>query len=109
MSDLYTLLRTPQYDWRAKLGDDNGGLIKTAQDFSPHLFLFDDYHEKPIEENASNQLVYTYTVINLYSLFFDSGKYLSYACSPFQTDIAKSDADYIRYFYDSLQELRSMI
>lgn len=109
MANLYTLLRDPQYDWRVKLGDDSRGLINMAKDFSPNLFLFDDYHEKSIEENASDQLVYTYTVINLYSLFFDSGRYLSDACSPFQTDIANDDAEYIRCFYDSLQELRSMI
>lgn len=109
MAKLHTLLRDPQYDWRIKLEDKNDGLIKSAQDFSPYLFLFDSFQEKSVEENASDQLVYTYTIINLYGLFFDSGKYIKDRDSPFQTGIATTDAQYICSFYDSLQELRSII
>lgn len=109
MAHLHSLLLDPQYDWSIKLGDENGGLIKSARLFSPNLFLFDDYHEKPIEANASDQLVYTYTIINLYDLFFDSGRYIVDNSSPFQTEIASTDAQYICFFYDSLRELRSII
>ncbi|MBR4254775.1 MAG: hypothetical protein IKQ16_06765 [Lentisphaeria bacterium] len=109
MASLYSLLHDSQYDWRIKLEDKNDGLVKSAHDFSPNLFLFDSFQEKPVEENASDQLVYSYTIINLYDLFFDSGKYIKDIDSPFLTDIASADAQYINFFYDSLQELRSII
>ena len=105
LRDLY---KDSNYDWIAKAK----ALERKAEKFAPNLFLFDNFVEKEIEdlENASDQLIYTYTIINLYGLFFDSGKYIANQKGQgvFQTNIG-ADFTLISNFYGGLQELRSII
>ena len=104
---LRELYRNSDYDWITKVEE----LTKKAENIAPNLFLFDNFVEKEIEdlENASDQLVYTYTIINLYGLFFDSGKYIKEQDSVFMTGISREDSLCLKNFYITLQELRSII
>ena len=104
---LRELYRNSDYNWITKVEE----LTKVAENIAPNLFLFDNFIEKEIEdiENASDQLVYTYTIINLYGLFFDSGKYIKEPASVFMTEISGDNSCYLKNFYIALQELRSII
>ena len=107
---LRELYKHPDYDWMTKAKEMEELALKVAK----NLFLFDNFVEKEIDdlENASDQLIYTYTIINLYGLFFDSGKYIKFKNVVFlstDTETAKKDLLCISEFYVGLQELRSII
>ena len=104
---LRKLYKNPDYDWMTK-AKETENLARTV---AKNLFLFDNFVEKEIDdlENASDQLIYTYTIINLYGLFFDSGKIINSPDGVFQTNLASPDRLYISKFYAVLQELRSII
>ncbi len=77
-------------------------LNKKAESIDKRLFLFDEFCSKAIPEDASDEVKFWYLITNLYGLFYDSGKYITYS------SLKNTPNHEVENFYRALNEVRSI-
>ncbi len=95
---------TMRYQLMADFQKRVQALDKKARTIAPGLFLFDEYCPKKIPENIrDDEIALWYLIVDLYGLFFDSGKYV------FNTlEWSRDDSFTVKAFQDALNETRSI-